>query len=200
MKDALAIHRMLLEREAPHEIVRLPRAIANADELHEVLRMPAVRCLATRVYSVQPVLRPTVPRGFRTMAAMVNQAGAGGTPEAVRSALGARSVRQASADIINKTTDYAAELVAPLLLPQAMPLFIDEAIVEALGADDIVYTATGEPRIALAIPVFDLLAITGAKPVKAEATGDTPNAAWTQPPRPQIGRGPRMRASRSRAR
>lgn len=200
MKDALAIHRMLLERETLHEIVRLPRAIANADELPEVLQVPAVRCLATRVYTIQPVLRPTPPRGFRTLAAMINQAGAGSTPETVRTALGARSARQAPADLINKTTDYAAELVAPLLLPQAMPLFVDEALVDALATDDIVYTATGEPRIALAMRALDLFAITGAKPVKVS---DPPNGGsamtWAQAARPPIGRGLRIRAGRGTA-
>src|SRR5258708_12357508 len=54
MKDALAIHRMLLEREVHHEIVRLPRAIANADELPDVLGLRAGRCLTTRVFAVVP--------------------------------------------------------------------------------------------------------------------------------------------------
>ncbi len=51
MKDALAIHRALLEWEAVHEIVRLPVAMAHADELPKALGLPAERCLVTRVYS-----------------------------------------------------------------------------------------------------------------------------------------------------
>ncbi|MCQ0017650.1 hypothetical protein [Actinomadura madurae] len=53
MKDALVIHRALLEWEAVHEIVRLPVAMGNADELPKALGLPADRCLVTRVYSCE---------------------------------------------------------------------------------------------------------------------------------------------------
>jgi prolyl-tRNA editing enzyme YbaK/EbsC (Cys-tRNA(Pro) deacylase) len=93
------------------------------------------------------------------------RAQAGSAAEAVRTALGARSARPAPADMINKVTDYAANLVAPLLLPDSMPLFVDEALTVELGADDVVYTAAGEARTALGIKALDLFAICGAKPL-----------------------------------
>lgn len=165
MKDALAIHRMLLERETLHEIVRLPRLIANADELPEALGLPRTRCLATRVLLVTPSGLLPGGHGARFLAAVVRPAGAPVPAEALRGALGVRSVRAAPADVINAATDYAAELVAPLLLPDGMPSFLDQRVVDSLDIDDVVYTATGEPSTALGIRILDLLAICGAKPI-----------------------------------
>src|ERR1700738_3601910 len=91
MKDALAIHRMLLERETLHEIVRLPRLIANADELPDVLGLPASQCLATRIYTSQAAPGMAQGRSAQLPAAVVVTAGSASPDEAVRSALGARS-------------------------------------------------------------------------------------------------------------
>lgn len=165
MKDALAIHRMLLERETLHEIVRLPRAIANADELPKVLGLPAKHCLATRVYQVEPGTL-----GDPHLAAVVVTAGIRPKAEALLGPLGAQTVRAAATDAVNASTEYAAELVAPLLLPEDMPVLIEQRIIDTLHVDDVVYTATGEPRTALGIRALDLFALCGAKPVDLPPT------------------------------
>ncbi|WUH99375.1 hypothetical protein OHR68_38740 [Spirillospora sp. NBC_00431] len=59
MKDALTIHRALLGWEAAHKIVRLPVALAHADELPKALALPADHCLVTRVYSCDPNPSPS---------------------------------------------------------------------------------------------------------------------------------------------
>ena len=168
MKDALAIHRVLLERETLHEIVRLPRAIANADELPKALGLPAKHCLATHVYLVDPA-----PHGEQHLAAVVVTAG-------VRP----KAVRPAAPDVVNAATEYAAGLVAPLLLPESMPVLIEQRVIDSLDVDDVVYTATGEPRTALGIRALDLFALSGAKPV------DLP-PALTMLRRPRTRRSPR---------
>jgi prolyl-tRNA editing enzyme YbaK/EbsC (Cys-tRNA(Pro) deacylase) len=160
MKDALAIHRMLLERETLHEIVRLPRAIANADELPKALGLPAKHCLATRVYLVDPATQ-----GEPYLAAVVVNAGVRIRTEALIGLFGARRVRGAPADAVNAATEYAAELVAPLLLPEDLPLFIEQRAIDNLHGDSVVYTTTGEPRTALGIRALDLFALCGGKPV-----------------------------------
>src|ERR687895_904597 len=160
MRDALAIHRMLLEREILHEIVRLPRAIANADELPKVLGLPAKHCLATHVYQVDPA-----PQGERHLAAVVVTAAARLKVESLLGPLGAKEVRAAAPGEVNAATEYAAGLVAPLLLPDDMPLLIEQRVIDALHIDDVVYTATGESRTALGIRALDLFALSGAKPV-----------------------------------
>jgi prolyl-tRNA editing enzyme YbaK/EbsC (Cys-tRNA(Pro) deacylase) len=171
VKDALAIHRMLLERETLHEIVRLPRAIAHADELPEVLGLPPGRCLTTRIYAFS-----ITSSGKRFLAAVVVKAGFVPSYESMRRALGARSVRPAPADLINYATEYTADLVAPLLLPKSVKTFIDQRIVDVLQEDDVTYTATGEACTALGIRTLDLYALSGAKPVdlgKVEEVGLT---------------------------
>ncbi|MFC6883650.1 MULTISPECIES: aminoacyl-tRNA deacylase [Actinomadura] len=160
MKDALAIHRELLERETRHEIVRLPTAIADADELPKALGLPAVRCLVTRVYACNDV-----HRAQRFLAGVIVPAGGRPPTGAVRLAVGARLIRPARPDLVNALTEYAAGLVCPLLLPDTMPLLIDERAVDRVPADDAVYTATGEPSTALGIRALDLFSLCGAKPV-----------------------------------
>lgn len=165
MKDALAIHRMLLERETLHEIVRLPRAIANADELPKALGLPAKHCLATRVYLVDPATQ-----GEPYLAAFVATAGIRPKTEALIGLFGARAVRPAPADMVNAATAYCAQLVAPVLLPDDLPVFIEQRAIDRLDVDNVVYTATGEPRTALGIRALDLFALCGGKPVDLPLT------------------------------
>ncbi|TDC76268.1 YbaK/EbsC family protein, partial [Actinomadura sp. 7K507] len=163
MKDALTIHRALLEWEAVHEIVRLPIALAHADELPTSLGLPADRCLVTRVYSCDGAY------GDRFLAGVIVPAGERPSMEAVRLTLGARTVRPAPADVVNAVTEYAAGLVCPLLLPEEMPLFIDQRVMDALPADDVIYTATGEASTALGIRGRTLFALCHAKPADLSA-------------------------------
>src|SRR3954462_15027368 len=126
MKDALAIHRMLLERETLHEIVRLASAIANADELPRA-GLPPERCLATSVYAFTGSERRTP--GYL---AVIVLAGTAVGADSMRRVLGARTVRPARPDLINAVTDYAAGLVCPLLLPASMTVLIDRRLVDRL--------------------------------------------------------------------
>jgi prolyl-tRNA editing enzyme YbaK/EbsC (Cys-tRNA(Pro) deacylase) len=174
MKDALAIHRMLLERETLHEIVRLPIPITNADDLPKA-GLPAGRCLATRVYDV--TTRATLTTRGHRLAAVIVPAGATVGTEPIRRELGARTIRPAGADQINSITEFAAELVCPVLLPTSMTVLIDQWISDRLHDDDVVYTATGESWTALGIRAADLRSVSGAGPVDlAPALPTTPIA------------------------
>ncbi|WP_242882945.1 aminoacyl-tRNA deacylase [Actinomadura litoris] len=167
MKDALAIHRALLEREIAHEIVRLPVAVAHADELPTALGLPADRCLATRVYACVGAFQ-----GGRFLTGVIVAAGRRPAAEAVRLAAGARLIRPARADLVNSVTEYAAGLVCPLLLPGSMPLLIDRRLVDGLPGDAVVYTATGEPSTALGIRGRSLFRLCEAKPVDLSSPRD----------------------------
>ncbi|TDB74717.1 hypothetical protein E1264_40705, partial [Actinomadura sp. KC216] len=160
MKDALTIHRALLEGEAVHEIVRLPVALAHADELPKALGLPADRCLVTCVYSCDGGRDGRRP----FLAGVIVPAGERPPMDAVRRSVGADTVRPAHANAVNAATEYAAGLVCPLLLPDDMPLLIDQRIVDGLPADDVVYTATGEASTALGIRGRTLYALCRATP------------------------------------
>lgn len=153
MKDTLDIHRSLLERERQHRIVRLPRLIVSADELPEVLDLHPQRCLVTRTYEAGGQLLAFVVHAGRTspLAAVLNAAGV-------------KDARPAPPDVVNRATDYAAGLVAPLLLPPRVRVFVDRRTVDETDPADVVYTATGDSGTALRLRVDDLLELSGAKP------------------------------------
>jgi prolyl-tRNA editing enzyme YbaK/EbsC (Cys-tRNA(Pro) deacylase) len=153
MKDALSLHRLLLERQTVHEIVRLPRAISSADELPEVLDLPPGRCLCTRLYA-----RPEEC----LLAAAIVPAGTWPAQEIVAEVLNVATVAPAGDDLVNEATGYAADLVAPLMLPPEITILVDQ---DVSIADDVVYTATGEACTALGIRTLDLFSLCVAKPV-----------------------------------
>ncbi|GAA4618052.1 hypothetical protein GCM10023195_80890 [Actinoallomurus liliacearum] len=165
MKDALSIHRLLLERQMAHEIVRLPRHIGSADDLPEVLGLPPSRCLCTRVYL--PYEPGRLYTAHHPLVAVIVTAGTRPAPAAVADALGVPEVRPAPVDLVNEVTDYAAELVAPLLLPAEVTTLVDQ---RAAHGDEVVYTTTGEAWTALGIHTLDLFTLCDAKPTPIPCT------------------------------
>jgi prolyl-tRNA editing enzyme YbaK/EbsC (Cys-tRNA(Pro) deacylase) len=153
MNDALTLHRILLENDVRHEIVQLPRTITSADQLADVLALPARRCLAVRVFQVDDG-----PAAFIVRAGQVPSA------EAIRDVTGARVARAADEHTISLVTGYAAGLVAPLALPTAVTLYVDQAVADEADTELVVYTATGESGTALGIGLRDLLTLCAAKP------------------------------------
>jgi prolyl-tRNA editing enzyme YbaK/EbsC (Cys-tRNA(Pro) deacylase) len=148
MKGALDVHRELLTRDVPHEIVRLPRVVLHADEIPEALGLPQAQCLALRMYVADgDLIAVGVP------------AGATPDPTALLAALGTRSLRPATAQEVNARTDYAAGLVSPVLLPDDVPLYVDASV----GLSDVLYAPTGDTGTVLGIRTGDLLVLTGAR-------------------------------------
>jgi prolyl-tRNA editing enzyme YbaK/EbsC (Cys-tRNA(Pro) deacylase) len=146
MKDALAIHRELLARGVPHEIVRLRRIVLTADELPDALGLPPGQCIAVRMYDADGRL-----------VAMCVPAGATPAPSAVLHATGARRIEPTAVDRVNQETQFAAGLVSPLLLPADVPVVFDTT----LAAREVLYSPTGESGTAVGIHAADLLSVTG---------------------------------------
>lgn len=136
MKDALDVHRTLLAAEVPHEVVRLPRPVSSADEIPEVLGLPATRCVSVRVYQAD-----------ERLAAVLVRAGGHPHPGAVLTALDAKTLRTAPNDLVNAATDFAAALVSPVLIPDELEVIADSC----LGHSDVLYAATGDSGTALGI-------------------------------------------------
>jgi prolyl-tRNA editing enzyme YbaK/EbsC (Cys-tRNA(Pro) deacylase) len=165
MKDALSIHQLLLERQTAHEIVRLPSHIGCADDLPEVLGLPSFRCLCTRIYL--PYERGRLYTEHHPLVAVIVTAGSRPAPSVVADAVEVPEVRPAPVELVNEVTDYAAELVAPLLLPAEVTMLVDQ---RAADVDEVVYTTTGEPWTALGIQALDLFALCDAKPTPIPCT------------------------------
>ncbi len=154
MNNALTLHCMLLESGIRHEIVQLPRTITSADQLPAVLALPARRCLAVRVYEVDDghaaiIVPPDVVPSDRAVAEIT----------------GRQHARAAGETQTSSVTGYAAGLVAPLALPDGLPVFVDQALTDDADDDTVVYASTGEPGTALGIGLLDLLDRAAAKPV-----------------------------------
>jgi len=153
MHNVLTVHRTLLENGLRHEIVQLPRTIASADQLPAALELPPRRCLAVRVYEVDD-----------QYVAIIVPADTVPPAQVVREITGGQQARAAGEAEISSVTGYAAGLVAPLALPDEMPLYVDQALADSADEGAVVYTATGESGTALGIRLLDLLAGCAAKP------------------------------------
>jgi Cys-tRNA(Pro)/Cys-tRNA(Cys) deacylase len=157
MRDALDVHRSLLSREVPHEIVRLPSPVLSADELPDALGLPWHRCVAARMYDVDDRLTAVLVR-----------AGELPHPGAVLGALGATSIRPATPQRVSACTDFAASLVSPVLLGEDVPVIADSCV----GHADVVYAPTGDAGTALGIASRWLF--TASHAVVAELCGPGP--------------------------
>ena len=151
MKGALDVHRELLARDVPHEVVRLRARATTADDLPRLLGLTS-GCVAVRCYRVE---RET----GSAFAAVLVPAGRLPEPAALLEALDARSVRAARPDEVNAATDFAHGLVAPVCLPPEVELLADTA----LGDSDVSYCALGEGSVVLGIRTRDLLVAAGAR-------------------------------------
>jgi prolyl-tRNA editing enzyme YbaK/EbsC (Cys-tRNA(Pro) deacylase) len=65
----------------------------------------------------------------------------------VLAAVGARTLRAAHPDLVNRITDFAAPLVCPVLLPESMVVLADSCV----GHADVIYAPTGDGGTALGI-------------------------------------------------
>lgn len=168
MMDALSLHRILLGAGVRHEIIHLHSSISAADQLPTVLELPSTRCLAVRMYETGG------PGQDQVLIAVVVWAGRLPDIGDLRKITGRPSVRAAAEWTVNEVTGYAAGLVSPLAIPEAVQVYADENVISGLDDDIVVYTATGEPRTALGIRLLDLLALQAVKPAAFSVTGPAP--------------------------
>ena len=169
MRGALDVHRELLSRDVPHEVVRLRSRALTADDLPRLLGLTS-GCVAVRCYEV---VRDGSPDAF---AAVLVPAGSLPDPAALLAALDARSVRPAPAAVVNAVTAYAAGLVSPFGLPPEVELLADAA----LGTSDVSWCPLGEGGTALGIRTRDLLVATGARVATLTGPGTGPGGQDAQ--------------------
>jgi prolyl-tRNA editing enzyme YbaK/EbsC (Cys-tRNA(Pro) deacylase) len=150
VRGALDVHRELLARDVPHEVVRLPGRALSADDLPRLLDLDA-GCLAVRCYEVEG--------GEVRFAAVLVPAGTTPDPAVLADLLRAEAVRPARPDVVNAATGYAAGLVSPLCLPDGVLLLADAAV----AAVEVSWCPLGEGRTALGIRTRDLLVTSGAR-------------------------------------
>jgi Cys-tRNA(Pro) deacylase len=79
-------------------------------------------------------------------------------PDKLRALIGAARVERADADVVRAATGYGIGGVPPVGHTQALPVFLDQDLLQY----DIVYAAAGTPYAVFAIAPGQLRAITGA--------------------------------------
>jgi prolyl-tRNA editing enzyme YbaK/EbsC (Cys-tRNA(Pro) deacylase) len=127
-----------------------------AEELPDTLSAAPERCLMVTVLEV------TTRIGREVVIAVTSTVAAPPPPGLVGERLGLRRVRPAPAHLVNSVTDYADGLVCPLLLPDSLPMFIDDRLIT--DAEPIFMT-TGERHTALTVGALDLLTLLPGKMV-----------------------------------
>ena len=165
------MHRELLERDVPHEVVRLRTRLLSADDLPGALALER-GCVAVRCYVVER-------GGDPSFAAVLVPAGLVPSPALLLEGLDACTVRPARPEEVNAATDYAAGLVCPVGLPEDVELLADRAVAH----QSVSYTALGEGGVALGIRTDDLLAATGARLAPLTAPESDRADAPDEPPR-----------------
>jgi prolyl-tRNA editing enzyme YbaK/EbsC (Cys-tRNA(Pro) deacylase) len=153
VRAALDVHRDLLARGMPHEVIRLRTRVASADDLPRLLDVPA-GCASVRCYVADRA-------GGTAFAAVVVPAGAVPDDGVVCEALQAVAVTPATDEQVNVATGFAAGLVSPVGLPEDVEVLVDAALVE----HEVVYCALGESGVALGIRTVDLLVASSARTV-----------------------------------
>jgi prolyl-tRNA editing enzyme YbaK/EbsC (Cys-tRNA(Pro) deacylase) len=174
MKGALDVHRELLARGIPHEILRLPHTVATAAEIPDVLGLPPEVCVAVRVYATSQSPSEAAAAGASAPSLVGVITPVRVLPDCVRllRALGgSRTLRSARSDVISAATDFSAALVSPVGLPPGFEVYADAALLEPGGSGNVRYAPTGDGGTVLGIRVEDLLAASGA-PVVALSLGD----------------------------
>lgn len=155
MRGPLDVHRELLAGQVLHEMVHLPRRVPTADEVPEVVDLPARACVAMRFYRCgDQLVAVAVPAGFRPDLSALHRCLPGRPPP-----LPARP------DEVSAATDYAAALAGPLGLPVDLPLLLDDALTDS----EVLYCPAGDSATVVGIRTRDLLAITGARTARLVA-------------------------------
>jgi prolyl-tRNA editing enzyme YbaK/EbsC (Cys-tRNA(Pro) deacylase) len=166
LKGALDVARELLAAGVPHEIVRLPYGIQSADDLPEVLSLPASVCISVRMYDADGVLHAlAVPATAPTRSITLARA------------LGATHVEAASVDRVNALTGFAAGLVSPIGLPTGVVLVVDAFG----GASSVLNAPTGDSGTVLKIRSRDLLVHSNARVAALSAPVAVPDE-WPRAP------------------
>lgn len=173
MKTALDLHRRLLSRGIPHEVVRLRGHAAGSDDLPRLLSVEPGECVAVRCFRVTDARTPDGSAVH--LVAVAVRAGDAPDETAVGAALEAGTIRPATPDEISTHTGYAASLVSPLGLPEDVVLLADTAL--AHRPETLRFCATGESGTALAVGLRDLLVESRARvaaltPLPLVGTGD----------------------------
>ncbi|HEX2030443.1 MAG TPA: YbaK/EbsC family protein [Actinomycetota bacterium] len=147
MRTSVDVHNFLLERDVPHELVPTRGRLRSPARTAAVLGLPPEQVGRVALFEAEEgLVAALVPAGRDA------DGGAAG-------AAAARSiVRAVPEDRGTELTEFLAEALPPVALPEGTAVVIDEA----LRGQQVLYFPGGEPSTMLKIRPSDLVRATGA--------------------------------------
>lgn len=148
--------RMLEQRKVPHQLFEFDSSIRSADEVARATGMPPETVFKTLVIEQDP------PKGKPYLVMMPSHLEV--DLKVLAASVGAKKLRMAShADAERHTGLQVGGISALALVNRGFTAYIHESALE----HDTILVSAGQRGMDLRIGVKDLLAITGAKPVRA---------------------------------
>ena len=156
MRTSVDVHNFLLDRDVPHEVFSARGRLRSPETIAAVLDLPPGE-----------VGRVVVFEGPEGPLAVVVSSEAEADPLRVRNVTG-QAVEPVSDDRATELTEYLAESIPPVGLPNGFAVVVDRS----LQRDDVLYFPGGEARAVLKIRGTDLVRATEATvaPVARPAT------------------------------
>ena len=151
MRTSVDVHNFLLERDVPHELVPVRGRFRSADRVAAVLGLPPEQVGRVAVYS-----------GAKGPVVVLVPADGEVDLRRVAVAVPTPTLTELTPDEIADATDYLAESVPPVGLPDEVRVVMDRRLTEA----DILYFAGGETSTLLKIRPADLVRAADAKVAK----------------------------------
>lgn len=148
MRTSVDVHNYLLERDVPHELVPVRGRLRSPERMAAVLGLPP-----------EQVGRVAVLEGSKNLVAVLVPADREPDLRRVAVAAPTPTLVELTADQVAESTDYLAESVPPVGLPNGTRVIIDRTLVE----QEILYFAGGEPSTMLKIRPADLVRAADAK-------------------------------------
>jgi Cys-tRNA(Pro)/Cys-tRNA(Cys) deacylase len=148
MRTSVDVHNFLLERDIPHELVPVRGRLRSPDRTASVLGLPP-----------EQVGRVIVLEASRGLVAVLIAAGSDPDLRRVAVAAPTPTLGELGPDQVAERTDFLAEAVPPVGLPNGTRVIMDRALAD----QEVLYFAGGEPSTLLKIRPDDLVRATAAK-------------------------------------
>ena len=148
MRNSVDVHNFLLERQVPHELVPVRGRLRTPDKIAAVLGLEP-----------EQVGKVVVLGASKGLVAVLLPSNREPDMRRVAVAVPTPTLRELSNDEITDATDYLAESVPPVGLPEGTRAIMDGALAE----QEVLYFAGGEASTLLKIRPEDLRQAVGAK-------------------------------------
>ena len=151
MRNSVDVHNFLLERSVPHELVPVRGRFRSADRIAAVLGLEP-----------EQVGRVVVLSARKGLVAVLIPSNAEPDLRRIAVAVPTPTLRELTADEVTDATDFLAEAVPPVGLPEGTRAIMDHG----LSGQEVLYFAGGEGSTLLKIRPGDLQAAVDAKVAK----------------------------------